>query len=563
MGADGSVLPSGAFDGGEVRMSATVEAGVEQRGIHLPALATAARASSYWGSLFYFNVYRVIVAAVLLFSAVIFPDAVFGSRNPAMFFYTGAVYILTAGVFFVGIRSRRPEFNTQIAVQVCADVLFVSLLTYASGGVASGLGLLLLASLAAAGIISRGRMTLFFASLASIAVLLEHIVDTVYRDGAVNSFVQAGLLSVGYFATAWLAHSLARYTQASEQLAAQREVDLASMAHVNQLVIRDMQDGVLVVDEHGAIRQINRRAVEILGPIPRASSDFLLSEYAPALYERLNRWRQDPGTGVDPLRTVLTNKLAGARFVSVGSSRSCGAVIFLEDLTRIQNEAQQMKLAAMGRLTANIAHEIRNPLSAINHAAELLLEEQHLSETQKRLLTIVHDNTQRLDRMVQDVLKLNRRDRAHRETFLVGDFLRTFVSQFCQIEKVPEDVIALKIEHDGSVTFDRSHLNQIMWNLCRNALRYCQRNSGSIRLMLGVGPLRNALELHVHDDGPGVPEAIRPHLFEPFFTTAASGTGLGLYIAREICDANNASLEYVERTGTGAHFLLAIRGAKL
>ena len=152
---------------------------------------------------------------------------------------------------------------------------------------------------------------------------------------------------------------------------------------------------------------------------------------------------------------------------------------------------------------------------------------------------------------------------AHRETFLVSDFLRTFVSQFCQIEKVPEDVITLQVEHDGSVIFDRSHLNQIMWNLCRNALRYCQRTSGSIRLTLRVGPLRNALELHVHDDGPGVPEAIRPHLFEPFFTTAASGTGLGLYIAREICDANNASLEYVEHSGAGAHFLLAIRGAKL
>ncbi|MCW5619927.1 MAG: PAS domain-containing sensor histidine kinase [Burkholderiales bacterium] len=525
--------------------------------------AVPVRVGPYWHSLFYFNVYRLIVAAVLLLAAVLFPEAVVGSRSPNIYLYGGVAYICSTALFFLSIRSRRPEFNTQIGMQVCADVLFVSLLTYASGGVSSGLGLLLLASLAAAGIISRGRMTLFFASLASIAVLLEHIFDTVYRDGAVNFFVQAGLLSVGYFATAWLAHTLARYTQASEQLAAQREVDLASMAHVNQLVIQDMQDGVLVVDEHGAIRQINRRAVEILGPLSRATSQLSLAEYAPALAERLQRWRQDPGADFDPLRTVLTNKLAGARFVPVGRNRNRGAVIFLEDLTRIQAEAQQMKLAAMGRLTANIAHEIRNPLSAINHAAELLLEEQNLNETHKRLLTIVHDNTQRLDRMVQDVLKLNRRDRAHRETFLVGDFLRTFVSQFCQIEKVPEDVISLHIEHDGSVTFDRSHLNQIMWNLCRNALRYCQRKRASIRLTLGVGPLRNALELHVHDDGPGVPEAIRPHLFEPFFTTAASGTGLGLYIAREICDANNASLEYIEHSGTGAHFLLAIRGAKL
>jgi two-component system sensor histidine kinase PilS (NtrC family) len=519
--------------------------------------------NSYWRSLFYFNVYRLIVATLLLVTAVVFTDSVFGSRSLNLYLYAGAAYIFSAVVFFITTTSRRPEFNIQIALQVGADILFVSLLTYASGGVSSGLGLLLLASLAAAGIISRGRLTLFFASLASIAVLLEHTLDTVYQDGTLNFFVQAGLLSVGYFATAWLAHTLARYTQASEQLAAQREVDLANMAQVNQLVIQDMQDGVLVVDERGVIRQINRRAVEILGPIPRSGRELILNDYAPALAERLQRWREDPEAGFDPLRTVLTHKLAGARFVPVGRTRNVGAVVFLEDLSRIQAEAQQMKLAAMGRLTANIAHEIRNPLSAINHAAELLLEEPQMNETQQRLLTIVHDNTQRLDRMVQDVLKLNRRDRAHRETFRMGDFLRTFVAQFCQIEKVPADVISLAIEQDASVTFDRSHLNQVMWNLCRNALRYCQRRPGSIRIGLNAGAMGNALELHVHDDGPGVPEAIRPHLFEPFFTTAASGTGLGLYIAREICDANSASLEYAEHTGPGGHFLVAIRGVKL
>jgi two-component system sensor histidine kinase PilS (NtrC family) len=288
----------------------------------------------------------------------------------------------------------------------------------------------------------------------------------------------------------------------------------------------------------------------------------MLKEYTPALADRLQRWREDPAAGSDPLRTVLTHKLAGARFVPVGRSRNVGVVVFLEDLSRIQAEAQQMKLAAMGRLTANIAHEIRNPLSAINHAAELLLEEPEHNETQRRLLTIVHDNTQRLDRMVQDVLKLNRRDRAHRETFQLGDFLRTFVAQFCQIEKVPDEVIVLVLQRDASVTFDRSHLNQVMWNLCRNALRYSQRTTGSIRIELRAGVMGNTVELNVSDDGPGVPEAIRPHLFEPFFTTAASGTGLGLYIAREICDANNASLDYIERDGPGAQFVIAIRGVK-
>jgi two-component system, NtrC family, sensor histidine kinase PilS len=516
---------------------------------------------AYWRSLFYFNVYRLIVATLLLITAAVFEDSVFGSRSLTLFLYATVTYILFSVFSFATISSHRPEFALQLAAQVMADLVFVTLLVYASGGVSSGLGLLLLASLAAAGIISRGRMTLFFAALATVAMLLEQTLEVLLHDQSFGHYIQAGLLSVGYFATAWLAHTLARYTKASETLAAQREVDLASMAQVNQLVIQDMKDGVLVVDERGTIRQINRRAVEILGPLPKTGHEVTLRDYIPPLADRMQRWREDPGAGFDPMRTVLTHRLMGARFVPVGKSRNVGVVVFLEDLTRIQAEAQQLKLAAMGRLTANIAHEIRNPLSAINHAAELLLEEPEISETQRRLLQIVHDNTQRLDRMVQDVLKLNRRDRAHRETFQLGAFLRTFVSQFCQIEKLEEEVVDLRVDIDPAVTFDRSHLNQVMWNLCRNALRYCQRKPGSIRISVRAGEPANGVELAVADDGPGVPEAIRPHLFEPFFTTAASGTGLGLYIAREICDANHGSLEYVEQS-SGAMFMIVFKGVR-
>ncbi len=522
-------------------------------------LAETGYPDSHWRSLFWFNVYRLVVSTLLLVAAAVFQDSVFGSRNLTLFLYASVCYVLFSALCFATITSHRPQFSLQLGFQVLADLVFVTILVFASGGVGSGLGLLLLASLAAAGIISRGRMTLFFAATASIAMMMEEVYEVLFRSETITHFIQAGLLSVGYFATAWLAHSLARYTQASEQLAAQREVDLASMSQVNQLVIQDMKDGVLVVDERGMIRQINRRVVEILGPLPKAQRELALRDYAPALADRLQRWREDPGTGFDPMRTVLTHRLMGARFVPVGKTRNVGVVVFLEDLTRIQAEAQQMKLAAMGRLTANIAHEIRNPLSAINHAAELLLEEPEISETQRRLLQIVHDNTQRLDRMVQDVLKLNRRDRAHRETFQIASFLRTFVAQFCQIEKVPEAVVNLKIDLDSAITFDRSHLNQVMWNLCRNALRYSQRKEDSVRIAVRAADPGNGVELAIADDGPGVPEAIRPHLFEPFFTTAASGTGLGLYIAREICDANNASLEYIERP-VGATFMVVLRG---
>ena len=297
----------------------------------------------------------------------------------------------------------------------------------------------------------------------------------------------------------------------------------------------------------------------MFGPLHDERREQSLASYAPALAHRLAEWRKNPIVGFNPLSTVVQNNKISARFVPVGRSRSVGAVIFLEDLTRVQAQARQLKLAALGRLTANIAHEVRNPLSAISHATELLQEEPALNDTVSRLLTIIHDNARRIDRMVNDVLKLNRGDRAHREVFRVGDYLKTFAEQFCQIEKVPESLIALELGVETEVTFDRSHLNQVMWNLCRNALRHSRGCDGSIRIAVDLIGGGDIVKLDVVDDGPGVPPGLRSQLFEPFFTTVSTGTGLGLYLAREVCEANDAKLEFIE-TPKGAHFTVMCQG---
>jgi two-component system sensor histidine kinase PilS (NtrC family) len=514
---------------------------------------------SYWRSLFFFNGYRFIVALLLLSATAIFGrQLAFGALDFELFVYAAAAYVTFSLIFFVVIAWRR-HFHLQLGIQVGADIVFIVVLMFASGGISSGLGLLLLSGLAAAGLISRGRLTLFYAALASIAILIEHTVQVLFYSGQTTQYVQAGFLSIGYFTTAWVAHTLARYLVATEQLVAQREIDLASMAEVSQLVIQDMQDGVLVVDEHGLIRQHNARAEEMLGPLREQRRQQSLAAYAPALAHRLQEWRRNPVAGFNPMSTVVQNNKISARFVPVGRSRNVGAVIFLEDMTRVQAQARQMKLAALGRLTANIAHEVRNPLSAISHATELLQEEPALNDTVARLLTIVHDNARRIDRMVNDVLKLNRGERAHREVFGVGDYLKTFTEQFCEIEKMPQSLIVLELAADAEVSFDRSHLNQVMWNLCRNALRHSRGGEGSIRIAVDLIHGGSVVKLDVADDGPGVPPALRNQLFEPFFTTVGSGTGLGLYIAREVCEANEATLEFVE-TPAGAQFTVLCQG---
>jgi len=514
---------------------------------------------TYWRSLFFFNGYRFIVALLLLSVTAIFGRQLsFGSLYFEFFVYAAVAYVAFSLGCFLAASSRR-YFHLQLTVQVCADIVFIVLLMFASGGISSGLGLLLLSGLAAAGLISRGRLTLLYAALASLAVLIEQTVQVLYYYGQTAQYVQAGLLSIGYFTTAWVAHTLAKYLVATEQLAAQREIDLASMAEVNQLVIQDMHDGVIVVDEKGLIRQHNARAEEMLGPLSEQRRGMNVRSYAPALANRLEEWRRNPVAKLNRISTVVQNNRISARFVPVGRSRDVGAVIFLEDLTRVQAQARQMKLAALGRLTANIAHEVRNPLSAISHATELLQEEPALNETVTRLLAIIHDNTRRLDRMVNDVLKLNRKDRALREVFEVGNYLKTFAEQFCQIEKIAPSVIALELAVEADVSFDHSHLNQVMWNLCRNALSHSRRQDGSIRIAVDVMNDGSVVKLDVVDDGPGVPPPVRNQLFEPFFTTVSSGTGLGLYIAREVCEANDATLEYVE-TPTGAQFTVICQG---
>lgn len=504
----------------------------------------------FWRSLHYFNLYRLALASLFVFLAGVFGTSLsLGEHNWPLFYGASAVYAVVAVLSSVLLWLRWPRFTLQLAWMVGGDIVGLSVLSYASGGIGNSIGLLLLVSLAAAGIISRGRITLFFAALASIAALLQHSFAVLYDDAIVAQYVQVGLLSIAYFAVAWLAHTLARYAIDSQQLALRRSHDLASLAEANRLVMRDMQDGVLAVDEQGAIMQMNPAAERLLRR--SCNPGDVLSEAFPALFGQYALWKHGGTVSRDVLQ-LEGGVQVRLRFISVERADAHGVVIFLEDMQRAQAEAQQIKLAALGRLTANIAHEVRNPLSSISYAAELLREELGDAKAQ-RLLQIVLDNTQRINRIVQDVMQLNRRDRAQPEVFDLDAMLLGFAEEFALAERLAPGVLELKGIPAAEIRFDRGHLRQVLWNLCRNALRYSRKQTGS--LMLAAGSEEGQAVLEVRDDGPGIAAAHRSKLFEPFFTTAADGTGLGLYIAKELCEANGARLEYHAREGqAGACF---------
>jgi len=504
---------------------------------------------SFWASLRYFNFYRIAVAALALLVVVIFRDSLsLGSHNLTLFAYTSLAYVAVAAGFHLVMRKWKTWFNAQLTVQVLVDIFSISLLMYASSGIRSGLGVMLLISLAAAALVSRGTLMLFYAAMASIAVLVEQTYWVLVEDHATASFLQPGLLSIGFFATAFITNQLAQRLIQNERVAYLRGTDLANQLRINQLVIQDVQVGVMVVDANGLVRLHNRQVVELLGEsVPELDQ---IEQYSEEIARNLDAWRNGTGAPSFNCRIVETNKLVRVRFVEAGVGGGSFALIFLEDLSRQQEHAQQLKLAALGRLTANIAHEIRNPLSAITHAGDLLKEDVR-AESRDRLVTIIQDNARRLDRMVKDILELSRRDRIQPDPIMFPDYLSGFVEEFEQIEAIPKGSILVDCNDAVSIEFDKTHIHQVLWNLVRNAWRHSSKSPGSVRLSVLRRGAR--VELHVRDDGDGVPPQLQAQLFEPFFTTLSSGTGLGLYIARELCAANGATLEYLPG-GNGADF---------
>jgi two-component system, NtrC family, sensor histidine kinase PilS len=507
------------------------------------AFAAFESADEVWRTLTSFAVYRLVIVIVLataFWGFTRFP--IIGAASPFIATLTLATYLIAAVGLIIATQLRVPSPTIQLTAQTLIDIIMLVLLMHASGGARSGIGMLLLVSLAAGALVAHGRMALFHAAVAALAVLFEQVWQLLYMDGAATDFVPSSMLATGYFVIAGLGYTLAKYARGAEQIAEKRGVDLANLAEINELVIRDMQDGFVVVDENGVIRQHNQQSTMLIDGLTNTTGR-QLSAVAPQLAQLLGEWQSDRSRIFSIIRDQRSKREYQVRFVAVGDGAISPTVVFLEDVSRIRSQAQQMKLVALGRLTASIAHEIRNPLSSINHAAELLEEDPNRNSADLRLLTIIHENAHRLDRLVEEVLYLNRRDRAHPEVIDTKIFLEQFVRDFAANEKRPASLFQIQHHATSKAVFDRSHLDQILWNLIRNAARYASGKPGAVSIV--TADVGTNIVISVIDDGPGVETNALAHLFEPFFTTDAKGTGLGLYIARELAEVNTATLEYV------------------
>ncbi len=504
-----------------------------------------------WRSLYYFNLYRLVLSGSLLTLALTGAKlSHFGERQPALFLAAGLVLAAFSVVNLITITRGRPPFAVQANFQIVTDIVVLLVLMHASNGVDSGLGLLLIVSVAAGAVVLSRRLTLFYAALATLLMLLEHALSLALGHAVSGSYAQAAFLGVGLFATALIISGIAGRARITEALAHQRALDLVHLDQLNRRIVERLDLGVVAVDADGAIQLLNDKAREFL-EIPAAQPVTGLTEIESSLADDFARWRATAGTqaGIETgelLRVRGRNSNVAARFVSLAHN----TLIFLEDTSRVHEE----KLAALGRLTTAIAHEIRNPLAALSHAAQLLSEGDRLSDEEQRLLNIVQQQGERINRVVENVLYLGRRGPASVTRVPMKRWLDEFLTLFCETRHTPRAAIAVE-GADFEVSFDTDQLNQILYNLCSNALRHSSPFEGAplVRLALEAPANGRAPSLDIVDSGSGISPEIREEIFEPFFTTSHRGTGLGLYMARELCEANGARLELVPEQ-RGARF---------
>jgi len=513
-----------------------------------------------WRPLRFLNLYRFTLAAlfVLLHHLGELPPPL-GNPAPELFYHISLAYLGFSLLAMYPLATERPTFLTQLYSHILADIVFITLWMHASGGVSSGVGMLLVISIANGSMIAAGRLPGMFAALATIAVLLEQLYSAFLPTVSSVNYPLAGLLGITLFATAILAHVLARRARESEALARQRSIDLANMAQLTEYIIQQMQTGVMVVDPDNRVRLINASAWQHLNTplLPQPSP---LPLYSRELNELLQQWKQKPNRQKQRLHVEDSAKELLVQFLSIGQGRRDGTLLFLEDAATTTRQAQQLKLASLGRLTASIAHEIRNPLGAISHAGALLGESPDLPPPDRRLTEIIQEQSQRINTIVENVLQLGRRDHAQTETLPLQRWLEGFIEAFVQTLPEASEQIALKLDpEDLQAAFDPNHLHQLLANLCQNGLRHAEEGDAP-KVTLQAGEFdREHGYLDIIDTGPGITDENRKHIFEPFFTTDSKGTGLGLYLSRELAEANQAQLRYEPTRNGQSRFRLVFR----
>ncbi len=486
--------------------------------------------------------YRTLLSCILL---LLFTTKLainyLGSEYPTLFLYTASAYttsnILT--LFFLWRKQFSPS-KRQIVLLLFADITAITLLMHASAGM--DIGYLILVCIAAGTIFLPRHVNLALAGLATILVLTEGVFNELFNVNNTRSIFSAGIFGILIFATALAFSILSEKIRKSNQEAQEQAKHAAYLQKLSQLILERMRTGILVVNADNNIVLANRAAKTLLSLQQRTPPH--IKDIAP-LYEHLKLWSAYPHTRSPHLKTHADGPELKINFAKMSAYDQSDTLIFVEDNRKLSQEAQQLKLASLGRLTASIAHEVRNPLGAISHAAQLLSESPDLSKSDARLSEIIQNHSKRVNHIIENVLQLSSRKSASPELIELSDWLPDFVAEYKETNHAN---IIINI-HNRSIQsrIDASQLRQVLTNLCDNGLRYSKENTGkeTVTVEAAIDLETELPYIEVIDEGVGVAKKDIEQIFEPFFTTETSGSGLGLYISRELCEGNQASLDYI------------------
>ncbi|HEU4484160.1 MAG TPA: ATP-binding protein [Povalibacter sp.] len=512
-----------------------------------------------WRVLALVNLFRLLIPLLLLTLFLSVSPTVVGQLRPAVFIGTITAFFLYAIGAIPSIKARRPSLDVQTIVGVCMDVIAIAMLTYSSGGMSSGLAALIVLPIGAASFIVGQRLALLFAALATIALLAQQAFIALLGRGDAGDFTAAGIVGALMFLITLGVGPLSRSLRESEERVRQRDVDVANLAELNQFIVQHLRESILVVDENDSIRLINESAAQLLRR-GRVAPGTPLGEVSPRLLYLLGTWRRHSYDWQMSSLSVLSadgGSIVQPHFVALNTPSQGPTLIFLEDTTLIAERVQQSKLAALGRLSASIAHEIRNPVGAMSHAAQLLAEAPSLTPQEKRLADIVVSNGDRVSTIIDNVMQLSRRDSTRQERIELNGWMQEFLTEFRQTSQIEPDTLRFNPQlQDLEVRVDPSHLHQLMWNLCENAFKYGRQAGSNEPVEIQTGRISGSDRpyLEVMDRGPGIAAPESERIFEPFFTGGQGGTGLGLFIARELAQCNRAILAYEPRSGGGSVF---------
>ena len=521
----------------------------------------AAEPDLTWRVIVTLNIVRLLISLTLLGLFFVGPEPrLFGESNPALFSATAAGYLVFAILLAVSLRMRWVPVSALGVTQMLVDITAIIILTHASGGISSGLGGLLIVFIGAGSLVVPAQYPAILAAVATFALLGEQAFAQLTGAQETANYPAAGILSGIVFAISLAAQPLARRIQASEALARKFGVDLKNLSELNEYIVQHLRESIVVIDASDDVRLVNSSAIRLLGSDDLAAGTPLAVAFEP-LAEYVIAWRADMSLSSHSEFTLITeddNARITAHLAPLGKSghRAGPILIFLEDVSLMNARVQQSKLASLGRLSASIAHEIRNPVGAMSHAAQLLGESPVLTEDDVRLTEIIQTHSGRVSHIIDNVLQLSRRDSSRPERLSLKVWLDEFADEFVRTLELQEGEFTIaSVPDDIEVRIDRSHLRQVLWNLCDNAVKYASE-TGGIMVELRAGHMQSQSRpyLEVLDCGLGVDKSMVEKIFEPFFTARSGGTGLGLYISRELCELNRATLLYLDRPSGGSIF---------